>query len=493
MHEGRGIQDTMTLSVLHISDLHRDPANPIGNKILLESLERDRDHYTTKEDPQIAPPNFIIVSGDIVQGVKHGTPDAENVLRQQYDEALTFLNDLSSRFVDGDNGRVIIVPGNHDVSDNKFRQSLTTIDIASAKKRALVTQLFTRDSPLRWSWDEFALYKIVDWETYHQRIAAFANFYKSFYGGQRSYSTDPSKQIDVFDFPDLGITVVGFCSCHNNDLLNRQAAVHSDCIAEAGNRLRDICLFHEPLRIAVWHHSTEGPPVEVDYMDPDIVQNLIDGGFSLGFHGHQHRPQFLDTRFRHGPDRRITVISAGTLCGGSALGFRRAYNVVEIDTEARKGCLHLREMQNNNLQMPIWGPRSLPPNRTSYLDFTFDSPPKTFVRPDRRTILLTKAQKMYDGGQLREAADVLLPLATAEPLARRLFLQCLIRLDDGPAIMAVFDPPESAAEAIALMDSLWGENERQRLTEVLNYPLIAESDDGSIIEMRDKYAARLKK
>ena len=66
MHEGRGIQDTMTLSVLHISDLHRDPANPIGNKILLESLERDRDHYTTKEDPQIAPPNFIIVSGDIL-------------------------------------------------------------------------------------------------------------------------------------------------------------------------------------------------------------------------------------------------------------------------------------------------------------------------------------------------------------------------------------------------------------------------------------------
>ena len=249
MHEGRGIQDTMTLSVLHISDLHRDPANPIGNKILLESLERDRDHYTTKEDPQIAPPNFIIVSGDIVQGVKHGTPDAENVLRQQYDEALTFLNDLSSRFVDGDNGRVIIVPGNHDVSDNKFRQSLTTIDIASAKKRALITQLFTRDSPLRWSWDEFALYKIVDWETYHQRIAAFANFYKSFYDGQRSYSTDPSKQIDVFDFPDLGITVVGFCSCHNNDLLNRQAAVHSDCIAEAGNRLRDICLFHEPLSV----------------------------------------------------------------------------------------------------------------------------------------------------------------------------------------------------------------------------------------------------
>jgi hypothetical protein len=55
--------------------------------------------------------------------------------------------------------------------------------------------------------------------------------------------------------------------------------------------------------------------MQFDYMDPGILQNLIDSGFSLGFHGHQHRPQFLDTRFHYGADRRITVISAGTLCG----------------------------------------------------------------------------------------------------------------------------------------------------------------------------------
>ena len=70
--------------------------------MLLDSLERDRDRYTSKEDPRIAPPNLIIVSGDIVQGVKHGTPDAETKLRQQYDEALQFLNDLTGRFVGGD-------------------------------------------------------------------------------------------------------------------------------------------------------------------------------------------------------------------------------------------------------------------------------------------------------------------------------------------------------------------------------------------------------
>lgn len=184
-------------------------------------------------------------------------------------------------------------------------------------------------------------------------MAAFADFYNTFYDGQRSYSLDSSEQVEIFDLSDLGIVVVGFCSCYNNDPLNRQAAIHPDCIAEAGKQLRS--MYDNPLRIGVWHHNTEGPPAKVDYLDPGIVQNLIDGGFTLGFHGHQHRPQFLDTRFRHGLDRRITVISAGTLCGDAALRFGRSYNVVEIDTQNRSGRLHLREMQNDDLRMPIWG------------------------------------------------------------------------------------------------------------------------------------------
>ena len=483
----------MTLSVLHISDLHRDPANPIGNQVLIDSLQRDRDRYATREEPRIPSPNLIIVSGDIVQGVKHDTPDAEAKLQQQYDEAFAFLSTLADRFVDGNKRRVVIVPGNHDVSDHHFRESLTPIDIAAGAKKALVSELFKPDSPLRWSWEDLALYKITEWQKYHQRLAAFCDFYGRFYDGQRSYSTDPTQQVDVFDFPELGIAIAGFCSCHDNDLLNRQGAIHPDCLAEAGARLRRISLSHVPLRIAVWHHNTEGPPIEVDYMNPDVVQNLIDGGFSLGFHGHQHKPQFLDTRFRHGPDRRITVISAGTLCGGAAFRFGRAYNVVEIDIEERAGRLHLREMQNDNLQMPIWGVRSLPPNQTTYLDFTFELPPAPFVRPDHNTVLLTQAQASYDAGDYTSAAQVLSPLAPSDPLARRLLLDCLIRLDDQVGIAGTFDPPESVAEAIALMDALWAAVNRKRLAELLKLPLIAESADGAIIEIRDKYAARLNK
>ena len=82
----------------HISDLHRDLKNSIRNRVLIDSLERDRDRYTSDEELRIAPPELIILSGDIVQGVKYKSPNALAELRQQYDEALSFLNELTDRF-----------------------------------------------------------------------------------------------------------------------------------------------------------------------------------------------------------------------------------------------------------------------------------------------------------------------------------------------------------------------------------------------------------
>lgn len=479
------------LSILHISDLHRDPANPISNHVLLDSLERDRDRYTAEEGPAIAPPNFIIVSGDIVQGVKHGADDAAGELRAQYDQALSFLNDLTDRFVDGDKQRVVVVPGNHDVCDNTFRQSLTRVEMEGGARKALVAELFRPDSPMRWCWDELALFKVANEAVYNQRFAAFSEFYGTFYDGARSYSIDPAAQVDVFDQPDLGISIVGFCSCHNNDLLNRQGAIHPDCIAGAGKKLREISKTYEPLRIAVWHHNTAGPPAHMDYMDSDIVQNMIDSGFSLGFHGHQHKPEILDTRFRHGVNRRIAVVCAGTLCGGPALRFGRAYNVVEVDVENRIGRLHLREMKNDNLKMPIWGPSAIASSQASYIDFDFDAPPEPFVKPDRETVLLKRAQGFYESGDYRAAEEIVAPLSADEPLARRLLLECLLRLDDSAAIVRAFDPPEGAAESIALMDALWATNSRGRLAEILRADAIAKSTDPSVIEMREKYSKRL--
>lgn len=482
----------MNLSVLHISDLHRDSENPIGNKPLLDSLENDRRRYATEETPKVRPPDIIIVSGDIVYGVKPGVPDADQRLKAQYSEALGFLNELTSRFLDGDKGRVVIVPGNHDVSASHFIQSLRRIEIVSDRRKELVEQFFSRNSVLRWSWPDFELFEIIDFDLYAQRLRAFSEFYRDFYEGYRDYFIDSSRQFDIFDFPEFNLTIVGFCSCYNNDIFNKPGDIHPDCISGAGIKLQEPS-YQGRLRIAVWHHNTEGLPLRSDYMDPDILQNLIDRGFSLGFHGHQHRPQFIDTRFRHQGDRHITVISAGTLCGGPTFRFGRAYNIVQLDTQERIGSLHLRETLNDNLQLPIWGRRPLPPDTGGYIEFRFDPPPEPVVRIDTRTVALIEAQKLHQNEEYGKAAAILVEVAPYDGVARRLLLDCFWQLRDMVAIIRNFDPPKGVTESIYLIEALWIEGMQDRLRQILNEPLIANSSDPSLIEMRNKYAPRLRK
>lgn len=480
----------MKLSVLHISDLHRDPENPILNDVLLDSLEIDRRHYTAEETPAVRAPDLVIVSGDIIHGIRADEPDPEKRLREQYQEALDFLSRLTDRLVGGDRERVVIVPGNHDVSAYHLQKSLRRVDILPDRKRELVTQLFSSGSPLRWSWSGFDLYEIADPALYAQRLAAFAEFYATFYKGGRSYGVDASAQVDIFDLPRYDLTIVAFSSCYNNDLYNRQGAIHPACIAFAASRLRHPS-FHGRLRMAVWHHNVEGAPLRSDYMDPDLVQNLIDREFSLAFHGHQHRPQFLETRFRHGVERGITIISAGTLCGSASFRHGRAYNLVELDTDSMTGRLHVREMQNDNLSMPIWGRRALPPNISPYYDFRYEPPPVPDSGTSANTAALVEAQRKYDGADYKGAVEILACVAVADELARPLLLDCYLKLKDMPGIIAAFDPPASGAEAIHVMDALWAEGRRDRLREVLRSPVVAESVDPSVIEIRGKYATRL--
>ena len=295
------------MNILHVSDLHRDPDSPISNLTLLDSLKRDRDQYASPSDLGISSLDLIVVSGDIVQGVRHGSEHAEAILQRQYQEALEFLEGLTSEFVNGDKESVVLVPGNHDVSDHHFRESIERVQIPDGGAKELIGSLFSEKSNLRWSWEELALYQIKDSEQYSRRFHPFVEFYKSFYGGNRPYSENEEKQFDIFDYPDDAITITGFSSCSNNDLLNRQGAIHPDCLATASEQLR-LPKYHGRLRLAVWHHHIEGPPSSVDFMDPDIVQNLIYRDFSLGLHGHQHKPEYLDYRFRHGSNRKITLI-----------------------------------------------------------------------------------------------------------------------------------------------------------------------------------------
>src|SRR5690348_14568942 len=101
-------------SLLHVSDLHRDLADEIGNNWLLDSLERDFDTFD-KQNPSILTPSIAVVSGDLVYGVKPGVSNAYKELERQCIQAQEFLSGLADRFFDGDPEKIVILPGNHDV------------------------------------------------------------------------------------------------------------------------------------------------------------------------------------------------------------------------------------------------------------------------------------------------------------------------------------------------------------------------------------------
>ena len=198
----------MNFSLLHISDLHRDLNDEIGNDWLLDSLERDFSSFD-KQNPKIVAPSIAIVSGDLVYGVQPGIPDAYGELERQCAQAQEFLSKLADRFFNGDPEKVVILPGNHDVSFEDVMNSAQKVDVpaSSDQKKRLVDELFRPNSRLRWSWGEMCFYRIVDAARYEKRLAYFSALYETLYRRKRKFSHLPDEQYDVFDFPDHAFCV----------------------------------------------------------------------------------------------------------------------------------------------------------------------------------------------------------------------------------------------------------------------------------------------
>ena len=114
------------------------------------------------------------------------------------------------------------------------------------------------------------------------------------------------------------------------------------------------------------------------------------------------------------------------------------------------------------------------------------------MRVDASTATVLLAQKLYGAANYRDAADALVELSKSNELARRLYLDSLVQVKDRPALISHFNPPRSEIEAIHVMDALWSENQRDSLKALLQLSLVTGTTDSALIEMRNKYAPRLR-
>ena len=148
----------MKYSILHISDIHK--IKGVEYDVLLQSLRRDLDYFTTYDG--VLAPSFVVVSGDLIQGAY-----TEEEISAQYLEVEGFLKSVCELYLGKDRSRIIIVPGNHDVS-----RVATTKSMAPASRGYEICKesFFSGATDIRWNWKDRNFYEITDAEVYNRRF-----------------------------------------------------------------------------------------------------------------------------------------------------------------------------------------------------------------------------------------------------------------------------------------------------------------------------------
>jgi 3',5'-cyclic AMP phosphodiesterase CpdA len=461
-------------SILHISDLHRTSDGKIKNAGLLASLINDLDKYTNHESPRVKSPSLIIVSGDIIQGsVK--TTDAEAEIEQQYAEAVEFLNNLATYFLNGDISKIIVMPGNHDIDWRCSKSSMVKIERENTSessekvKNNLSKELINKNSKIRWSWGDLSFYEIIDENNYNGRLEAFSRFYSTFYKGKRLYTLNPEEQFDIFDYSDLNLTVVAFNSCFNNDHLRLVGDINSECIAKVSMILREK-VKDGRLILGAWHHNTKGGPYDSTYMDNSKLKNFIESNISLGFHGHQHKTELIHDYSNAIEQKRILVFSAGTLCAGPEelpTGNNRQYNLVELNWDVSDSdiivTLHVREKsESSNFENPIWQPGRIDSVLVSHISLRIPKPKQPLI-----DFVLLEIEDWIRKKNFIEAKKRLLDLDFNNEFVRTFLLECIIETEDFELAFKMFQDPRTDVEIIALLNAVKIDQNRSKRKHVL--------------------------
>ena len=423
--------------LLHISDLHRTPDPRLDNDQLFAAVASDATRWEAEGIPW---PDLVVVSGDLIQGAGPESTDPDAEIAAQYAEADAFLRRLAAEFVDGNLRRVIVVPGNHDVSWARAKGAMLPAD---AYPEGIVGKSLEPDSGVRWDWTSKQVFKIVDNEAYESRLDPFRRFRAALYA-----DVDPSPlaygdDIVFFDYPDLDLAVVGFASWYGNDCYCFVGEIDPHLVAKSRELLKQSTA---SIAVAVWHHGLVGGPRASDYMDQRVTHQLIDFGFSLGLHGHQHYPRAAPYELRLPNQTSMAVVGAGSLAVGDSnlpMGERRQFNVVVIDPHEESVTVNVRAMSPEGVFMGS--------HRDDFGGHTFITLPlpRSPVRPAAPSAMvrLDDAFAAVKTGDYARALKLVENLGPEYELQKRqIQVEALSGLGRNDDVLALLSPPQTIEE-----------------------------------------------
>lgn len=445
------------ISILHISDLHRITEANVD--CLSASFNVEKEFYQTNNIPM---PSFIVVSGDIIQGSREEEAfNAQKEIHSQYEVASKFLAGLCDLFFGGDRSRMIIVPGNHDVSQYVTRGCMSKIDTDDYKP--FVESLWNDDSNIRWSWKDLGFYQISDTKGYKDRFNDFISFYNNFYQDvkwpERKYPSLVDAEADIIDFKEEKVTFVCFNSCYQLDHLQQSGYISFNALSNLSTKLL-AKKRQGRLLVAVWHHHTQGLPKENNYLNYRILDNMTKYGIGLALHGHQHISGILNEYRDVFTKGNLWLVSAGTVYGNSSdmvPGTTRQYNLITIEREGRDCHLTLMSREDKSLQNPepVWENGLI--GKSQQLSYTFGIRLEEEAKEDSMEEIYQQIneinREVEKTKDYLQASKRLMVLDLTNPAVRKFLIEYLQRAEDMDTIIKVFAEPKIPSEAIVFIES----------------------------------------
>ena len=353
-----------------------------------------------------------------------------------------------------------MVPGNHDCCWNTAFSGMRRVD-EDEEPENLISALESANSPLRWSWHERALYRISEPDVYARRLDSYWDFVESFYSGcDLQFPIQRDAGYNLFELDGGQILVAAFESLQGNDCFSYHGNIDPSAIAKAALRLRDDGGYYS-LRIALWHHGLHGEPsYRSDYVPINSVYDLIGHGFQLGLHGHQHFAE-IGSHYVHIPDdRKMAVVSAGSLCAGTKelpRGINRQYNVIVISDDYSEAKVHVREVTRGNhfAASTVASGYSNGVARMHLTGAAIVRNGKVEMERERRNKLIIEAERSLRAGH----PDVALKMLESvdwrdEPYGRSLMIQAAEQSEHWEMLTIALGNPKTANERIKLIEAL---------------------------------------
>lgn len=313
------------INALHLSDIHLGTMDQA--KVYFSQLKADLLNSLGLENL-----DYLILNGDIA--------DKANI--DEYKVASWLVETIASQFnLSAD--KIIVVPGNHDVSYTQSRQAYSQFVFDPIASGDEVKRHIVQESGRA----------ICDDETvYEARLKPFADFYEKV--RQSTYPLARNEQVIVQTFPDHKLLFLSLNSAHEVDhFYQKRASIYAPALAHGLAQINTD--YKDWLKIAVWHHPLAG----AEAMNTEFMEQLAVNGFQICMHGHIHE---AIEDFRKFDDLLgLRVIGAGTFGAPvrqQTTSIPLQYNLITLDPNECSVTVKARKKEKPEgawMADPRWG------------------------------------------------------------------------------------------------------------------------------------------